>query len=68
MPKYLTEIFKIVTRKKLLNGLPVYWTIRDLTASGEHIFLFTNTQRAMKFIQPPNQSVSKVVFLRIKQS
>jgi len=66
MPKYLNEIFKIVTQKNLFNGLPIDWTIRGSTPGGEHIFLFTSTQRATRSTQPPNQSVSKAVFLMFK--
>jgi hypothetical protein len=36
--KFLTEIFKIITRKKALNGLPIYWTIRGSTPVGENVF------------------------------
>ena len=66
MPKYLTQIFKIVTRKKLLKGLLIDLAIRVSTPGDEHIFVFTDTQRAMRSIQPSNQSVSNGVFLRIK--
>ena len=38
IPKFLTEIFKIITRKKVLNGLPIVWTIRGSTVVGENIF------------------------------